>query len=205
MKLATFLTLAAANIAVAAPTNEIQARGSREDPELPHIEDNDFISTVLDAHWYWRRVHCAQDLQWDPALALEAFKSVNACTEKVQHDRAGSNLSGVSPSPENREIWLNFARTAIHGWHEEETKYPYGSAGYEDTWGHFTQMVWRDSSRLGCALSKCDDFTKKFPGRIYCFYENVGNNIAPGEFEKNVWPPVCSDPTGRVAEQHYGK
>jgi hypothetical protein len=93
--------------------------------------------------------------------------TVNTIYSCVQ-DRGGSNLSGVGPSPDKREDWLTFASTAVHGWHEEEPKYPYGSAEYKDAYGHFTQMVWRDSSRLGCALSKCDDFTDKFPGRIYC-------------------------------------
>jgi hypothetical protein len=85
MKLITFLALAAASIVIAVPTNGLQARGSREDPELPHIEDGDFIDTVMNVHWYWRRVHCAQDLEWDADLAQEAFNSVNACTDKVQH------------------------------------------------------------------------------------------------------------------------
>ena len=86
MKLITLL-LAAAHLAVAIPSTSLRARDSRDDPELPHIEDAEFISTVMDAHWYWRRIHCAQDLTWDPALAQQAYNSVNACTEKVQHVR----------------------------------------------------------------------------------------------------------------------
>lgn len=93
---------------------------------------------------------------------------MRVCANVHVQDRAGSNLSGVGPSPENRDVWIEFARTAIHGWHEEETKYPYGSPEYSSAFGHFTQLVWRDSSKLGCALSKCDDFTDQFPGRIYC-------------------------------------
>jgi hypothetical protein len=31
-------------------------------------------------------------------------------------------------------------------------------------------------------------------------YSFFGNNIAPGQFEKQVWAPICSDPTvGEVA------
>jgi hypothetical protein len=78
MKLFALVTLALAHTALAAPSNALQARGSREDPALPH---------VMDAHWYWRRIHCAQDLTWDPDLAQQAFESVNACTQKVQHVR----------------------------------------------------------------------------------------------------------------------
>jgi hypothetical protein len=92
MKLAAFLALAVAHIAAAVPSSALQTRGSREDPEIPHIDDAQFIGTVMDAHWYWRRVHCAQDLHWDPDLAQQAFESVNACTEKVQHVRFSMRL-----------------------------------------------------------------------------------------------------------------
>jgi hypothetical protein len=87
MKLFALVTLALAHTALAAPSNALQARGSREDPALPHVTDPQFIGTVMDAHWYWRRIHCAQDLTWDPDLAQQAFESVNACTQKVQHVR----------------------------------------------------------------------------------------------------------------------
>ena len=64
-------------------------------------------------------------------------------------------------------MWLEFARTVVHGWHEEELKYPYDNPHYNHAWGHFTQLVWRDSSRIGCALGHCSD-DKPWPGRLYC-------------------------------------
>ncbi|KAF2005665.1 hypothetical protein P154DRAFT_559818 [Amniculicola lignicola CBS 123094] len=167
MKASTLLALATAGTAAAAPAAAPAAVQVLRRDELPSFEDQRFISTVMNAHWYWRKIHCAQDL---------------------------NNLSAVVPAPGKYEDWLEFARTAIHGWHEEEPKYPYDNPHYEDAWGHFTQMVWRDTSRMGCALAHCDD-TIFVPGRIYCFYENAGNNIAGDEFAKNVWRPVCPDPT----------
>jgi hypothetical protein len=67
----------------------------------------------------------------------------------------------------SHDDWVEFARTATHGWHEEETKYPYDNPHFNDAWGHFTQMVWRNSSSVGCAVGHCPD-NVDFPGRFYC-------------------------------------
>ncbi|KAF2865154.1 CAP domain-containing protein [Massariosphaeria phaeospora] len=195
MKNYVLLALAATRAVYGVPAELM--RRQQVDDAAPKITDQKFISTIIDAHWYWRKIHCAQDLRWDPALAQAALESVSACTRKPQHDRGGSNLSCVGPAPENYDQWIEFARTVVHGWHEEETKYPYDNPSYADAWGHFTQMVWRDTSRIGCALGHCKDHgdSNSWPGRLYCFYENAGNNIAQGEFEKQVWRPICPDPT----------
>ena len=73
----------------------------------------------------------------------------------------------MSPAPGKYSDWIEFARTASHGWHEEETKYPYDNPHFEAAWGHFTQMVWRNSTRIGCAVGECDG-TVNFPGSFYC-------------------------------------
>ncbi|KAF2014782.1 PR-1-like protein [Aaosphaeria arxii CBS 175.79] len=193
MKLTTLLSFAIANVAFAVPS-VLEAR-AQVDGAAPKIDDPQFIKRIMDAHWYWRSIHCAQELHWDPALAKAALDSVSACTEKPQHDRGGSNLSSVSPAPSNYDEWLEFARTVVHGWHEEELKYPYDNPHYHDSWGHFTQLVWRDTTRIGCALGHCPH-DRPWPGRLYCFYENAGNNLA-FSFKEQVWPMVCGDPTGR--------
>ena len=82
--------------------------------------------------------------------------------------RSGSNLSSQDPAPDSYEAWIEFARTATHGWHEEETKYPYDRPYYDPAWGHFTQMVWRNTSRVGCAVGYCTPGEVEWPGRFFC-------------------------------------
>ncbi|KAH9865973.1 hypothetical protein J1614_008537 [Plenodomus biglobosus] len=194
MKIVTALIALAAATAGAAPTHEIKGRNLVED-DAPHQDDPNFISAVMRAHWYWRRLHCAQDLSWDTELADAARKDIEECTHEPGHKRPGSNLSSVTPPPSDYDAWIEFARTASHGWHEEETKYPYDNPHFDAAWGHFSQMVWRNSTRIGCALGHCNGEVTAWPGRFYCYYSFYGNNIASGQFEEQVWGPICSDPT----------
>ncbi|OAG09333.1 PR-1-like protein [Paraphaeosphaeria sporulosa] len=206
MKLFALVTALAA-AALAAPNHALAARDARDSSEIPGIEDQKFISTVLNAHWYWRRIHCAQDLQWNVTLAAMAQKDIRTCTKDVEHMRAGSNLSGQGPSPKKYDEWVEWARVMVHGWHEEETFWDYSARmakGKHQVY-HFTQLVWRDSSQLGCALTDCSDVEgARFPGRIYCYYDPIGNNIAGNFMQENVWPPVCADPSKAELEARFG-
>ncbi|CAN9239372.1 PR-1-like protein [Alternaria alternata] len=192
MKIFASLLALTAVTAVAAPANEIRRRDLAAD-DAPHQDDPNLISAVMRAHWYWRRLHCAQDLVWDTELANAARADISECPKDPEHKRSGSNLSSVNPPPEGYDAWVEFARTATHGWHEEETKYPYDNPHFDPAWGHFSQMVWRNSTRLGCALGHCPSDVN-WPGRFYCYYSFFGNNIAAGQFEAQVWAPVCKDP-----------
>lgn len=83
--LASIVALAAAS-AVAAPAHDVKPRALKDD-SAPHQDDPEFISAVMRAHWYWRRLHCAQDLTWDPELANAARADVEKCPKKPAHVR----------------------------------------------------------------------------------------------------------------------
>ncbi|KAF3010058.1 hypothetical protein E8E13_011547 [Curvularia kusanoi] len=191
MKLLTISATVLTTTAVAAPPHDVKPRALAND-NAPHQDDPNFISAVMDAHWYWRRVHCAKDLVWDAGLANAARNDIATCSKKPYHMRGGSNLSSVSPVPSSYDQWIAFARDATHGWHDEETKYPYMDPHFDEAWGHFTQMVWRNTTRIGCALGDCGSGVT-WPGRFYCYYDFAGNNIATGQFKAQVWGPICRD------------
>lgn len=51
--------------------------------------------------------------------------------------------------------------------------------------GHFTQLVWRTTTEIGCAATNCPNL----PGVLYvCDYSPPGNYI--GEYVKNVPFPI---------------
>ena len=85
---ATLIALAAAT-AVAAPAHGIKRRSLAAD-DAPHQNDPNFISAVMRAHWYWRKLHCAQDLVWDTELADAARADIEECTHDPEHVSSGS-------------------------------------------------------------------------------------------------------------------
>jgi uncharacterized protein YkwD len=86
MKFIASLVALAAATAVAAPGHAVQPRALKDDA-APHQDDPNFISAVMRAHWYWRRLHCAQDLVWDTALADAARADIETCTQQQKHVR----------------------------------------------------------------------------------------------------------------------
>lgn len=85
---AALATLLAAT-AVAAPTLDVKPRDLYND-DAPHADDPNFVSAVMRAHWYWRRLHCAQDLVWGQDLAVAARRDIAECTYKPEHVSQGT-------------------------------------------------------------------------------------------------------------------
>jgi hypothetical protein len=84
MKVIASLVALTAATAVAAPAHKVTPRDLVDDA-APHQDDPNFVSAVMRAHWYWRRLHCAQDLVWDPELAKQARADVEKCPDKPTH------------------------------------------------------------------------------------------------------------------------
>lgn len=82
--LASLVTIAAVVTAVATPVRHVVSRDLVED-DAPYQDDPKFISAVMRAHWFWRRLHCAQDLVWDPELADAARSDIEECTHDPKH------------------------------------------------------------------------------------------------------------------------
>ncbi|KAJ8105321.1 hypothetical protein OPT61_g10249 [Boeremia exigua] len=83
MKLSTTLAALFAATVVAAP--ELVKPRALYNDAAPHPNDANFISAVMRAHWYWRRLHCAQDLVWDQGLAEAARRDIAECTNMPEH------------------------------------------------------------------------------------------------------------------------
>ena len=66
-------------------------------------------------------------------------------------------------------------------WYEESVNpgYDYNNAGFGHGTGHFTQVVWKETTEIGCGESG---------GWTCCRYLPAGNMSMPGWFEKNVLP-----------------
>ena len=137
---------------------------------------------ILDAHNRLRAQHCAEPLAWSDTVARAAKTWVDRLAARgcaLQHSETnyGENISGGSASTQSPEQVVNL-------WYREHDAYDFARGGFSMRTGHFTQVVWRGSQRLGCASASCGDI------RLWvCNYDPPGN--MQGDFQRNVLPTTC--------------
>jgi len=163
-----FGTLAALSIAAAA-TAASGATSSGFATEFP--------SRVLTAQNIERARAGMQPMAWDDSLgsAAAAYAQQLAVTGRFQHsDR--SQRRGVGEN-----LWMGThgafsVETMIGGWSSEKRYFVPGvfpnvsrSGNWEDV-GHYTQMIWPTTQRVGCALASNGRFDY-----LVCRYANAGN------------------------------
>ncbi|CAO2831822.1 unnamed protein product [Amaranthus hypochondriacus] len=129
-------------------------------------------AVYLQLHNAARAVVGVGPLSWDDRVAAFAQswanQRINDCRlVHSNNDQFGENIFWGSGDYS--------AAFALQTWIDERKYYDYGSnscGGGQDC-GHYTQIVWRQSQRLGCARVKCND------GGVFvtCNYDPPGNYV----------------------------
>ncbi|KAL8996180.1 MAG: hypothetical protein Q9169_004246 [Polycauliona sp. 2 TL-2023] len=118
-----------------------------------------YKSAVLEHHNIHRSNHSADPLQWDDTLASYAEQVAKKCV--YDHDRTpggggyGQNIAAGTPATQVAKILTNAF------YNDEIEAYPgYDSDSPDMTnfhvWGHFSQMVWSDTTKVGCYSYNCN-------------------------------------------------
>ncbi|KAF9068038.1 CAP domain-containing protein [Rhodocollybia butyracea] len=137
------------------------------------------VQAYLSAHNTVRAQHGATALTWSNDAAAAAQKWANNCV--FQH--SGGTLG---PFGENLAAGTGSSYgipQAMESWSSEVSQY--NSA--DPVASHFTQMVWKGTTQVGCAVASCSGiFAASFGLASYyvCEYSPQGNVI--GEFAQNV-------------------
>ena len=159
------------------------------------------------AHNVKRQLHCnTPTARRDATLERQAQAYANTCptghASRSQRANAGENLywaggSGVGTAAQEYE-------KAARAWYDEIKDYNFATGNRKPGGGmigHFTQMVWKTSVKIGCGVkTSC---TNKF-GRgmrnsaVVCRYAPAGNFI--GRYPQNVARTKASGGCGREAE-----
>jgi hypothetical protein len=124
-------------------------------------------------------------LAWDASLAATAAAWVARCQDTdrnglVDHnpDRSaghpwyvGENLFASTGDATAHDAVL----LPMYGWAAEQAHYHYDTNTCDGgaSCGHYTQVVWRATQKLGCALHRCPGLT--YPSTIVCDYGPGGN------------------------------
>jgi uncharacterized protein YkwD len=131
------------------------------------------MQAALDEHNRLRAKHQAPDLTWDDALASQAQSWAGHCN--WEHSTLGNG----------ENLWAGYGKAfsgaaAVKSWYDELTNpgYDFNNPGFSSGTGHFTQVVWKSTTRLGCAVHVCKPLKPLGwnPGNfLVCEYSPPGN------------------------------
>jgi uncharacterized protein YkwD len=151
------------------------ARASRAFPR-------DEAAQWVEAHNRLRAKHCAAPLTWSAKLAEIAQRWANALRDRgcqfghsggsTGENLAAGTLGTLDPG------------TVVKMWYDEVAQYHFPDGGFSSNTGHFTQVVWRATRRVGCGHSQC-----KGMDILVCEYDPAGN--WEGQYRDNVLPRGC--------------
>jgi hypothetical protein len=121
-------------------------------------------------------------MTWDPALATIASKWAAMCQDTDGNGLLDHNAgrSEGYPTYVGENIYASTGTAngtgAVKSWVSESVDYDYdaNTCASGKICGHYTQVVWRASVKLGCALHSCPGL--KYASTIVCDYGPGGNS-----------------------------
>jgi pathogenesis-related protein 1 len=140
---------------------------------------------VVTAHNRWRKTVGAPPLTYSAELAASAQKWAthlqrsNQC--KMQHSKPdgqyGENLywaSAIEWSDGKRELQQVTPQKVVDSWGSEHNDYDYknNSCANGKMCGHYTQVIWKTTTTVGCAIAVCEDSLEQV---WVCQYQPPGN------------------------------
>ncbi|KAK9097443.1 hypothetical protein Sjap_022940 [Stephania japonica] len=142
-------------------------------PSHAKVKGREFINQIIQGHNDARREVGLAPLEWEPALAKFARVYSNERRRDCELVHTPNNGFGENLFWGQGRGWSG--SDAVAGWVEEKQYYDLGSnscsAGQQC--GHYTQMVWRGTKKVGCAKVACHN------GDTYitCEYYPPGNYV----------------------------
>lgn len=113
------------------------------------------------------------DVSWDDTVAAFAKVGADRCIfMHRQQSQYGENLhaSGGQDTP----------TSIVEGFESEKQYFNYANNSCSSVCGHYTQLVWRTSVRIGCATTRCETGSPFGNGPWYltaCNYAPPGNYV----------------------------
>ncbi len=143
------------------------------------IQARQFPARVLAAHNAERAAAGVSPLTWDPQLGVEAAKYA----VQLALSRRFAHSMPASRGATGENLWMGTrgaygAEAMVAGWASEKRLFTPGvfpAVSRNGNWeqvGHYTQMVWPGTQRVGCALASSggEDY-------LVCRYFPAGNVI----------------------------
>lgn len=152
--------------------------------------DFSYKSIILGHHNVHRANHSAADLVWDDTMATYAQQTADTCV--YAHDTTTGG-GGYGQNIADQYSATEMGALITERWYNQEVNYypEYGTDNPElsdfGRWGHFSQLVWADTTAVGCATKDCSGKPGGLEGSsspyfTVCNYTPPGNYV--GQFKK---------------------
>lgn len=142
------------------------------------------IKSILNYHNDYRAKHHSPALEWNTTLATYAQNWSDGCKFVHSHGAYGENLG----------YGYNSWKQLVDDWYDEVKDYNYRVPQFSGATGHFTQVVWKSTTSIGCGVQTCNNLFRG--AKLYtCSYAPHGNIVGidyhTGKtyFEANVLAP----------------
>ena len=192
MRPTRFVFTSAALLVLAAPS-----AFARNPPPLPvdaaYLKA--FQEEILARHNEYRAQHGVPPLKWSDAIAKYARTRADTI---VQQEGLNAGHAGLSSSYGENLYWAGssgsgsatpaakaIADKAVQSWYDEVKIYDFSKPGFSGAVGHFTQLVWKNTTEVGCAVYSLQG-SKWLETYVVCDYQAPGNVM--GQFPANVPP-----------------
>ncbi|XP_026769747.2 glioma pathogenesis-related protein 1b isoform X3 [Pangasianodon hypophthalmus] len=158
---------------------------------LPDISEPEFIRRCVQAH----NVHRSRaqppaanmrSMSWDDSLARGARSWARHC--RASHNPVLKQEGKAHPAFRHvgENIWLGApysaftVESAVNSWNKEGADYTLANNSCARLCGHYTQLMWATSYKVGCAVHVCsrgiENFSKHPESTIFvCNYGDAGN------------------------------
>lgn len=173
-----------ARLAVAFLTAAALAACSRSAAVRPAVADAASFARLVDGH---NRVRARvrpparpplPNLTWSAEIAAAARDWAEGCRfrHSGQRGKLGENLFAMSGNEPDAAVLA----AAVRSWAAESADYDSARDACRSgkVCGHYTQMVWRDTRWIGCALARCERGSPFGTGSwslVVCNYAPPGN------------------------------
>lgn len=113
-------------------------------------------------------------LTWSDTIASAAQTWANGCNWSHSSNAYGENIYAVSGDTVT-------GQAVVDDWASESVDYDYATNSCSNVCGHYTQVVWADTTQVGCGVKVCTT-NSPFPAKygptwtfVVCDYDPPGN------------------------------
>jgi uncharacterized protein YkwD len=154
-----------------------------------YTSDPLFTSAILNSTNTYRLQHSAANVTYNNTISAFASSYLSKVKDSCTFAHSGG------PYGENLALGYPDVVASIDAWGDERREYNFDKPGFDEATGHFTQLVWKNTTTVGCGRVDCGEGKGWY---LVCEYWPRGNVI--GAFGDMVGRPVKGVDIGSGAE-----